>query len=76
MGRDHQSENVLAFIAIVQATIQDKPTCRHYGHFGHEEANYYEIIRYPPSWESHCRGHGSCGGWTEVGMAVATVAEG
>jgi len=28
----------------------EKSRCKHYGKTRHKEANYFEIIRYPPGW--------------------------
>jgi len=60
MGRDNRSENMVVFAA--REHSNERPTCRHYGRYGHDETNCYEIIGYPPNWGSCGRGRGSRGG--------------
>ena len=51
----------------------ERMNCKHCGKIGHEEANCYELIGYPPGWGSRGvrgargRGHGIRGGCTSVG---------
>ena len=35
--------------------MTEKMICKHYGKYGHEEANCYEIVGYPASWGSRGR---------------------
>ena len=60
MERDQRTKNAVVFTTRTQQV--EKPTCRHCGKYGHEEANCYEIIGYPPNWGSRGRGCGSRGG--------------
>jgi len=39
-------------------TNRDRGTCGHYGKFGHEEAGCFELIGYPPGWNSRSLGRG------------------
>ena len=41
--------------------MNERPTCRHCGQYGHDEVNCYEIIGYPSNWGSRGRGRGSRG---------------
>ena len=42
-----------------QLAMVEKPACKHYEKYGHEETNCCELVGYPPSWGSHGRGCGS-----------------
>ena len=62
MERDHCAENTVAFATRKQSIMVEKPTCKHFGKYGHEEANCYELVGYPPNWGSCGRGYGGCEG--------------
>jgi len=47
---------------VAREHTNERPSCRHCEQYGHEEANCYEIISYPPNWGSCGRGRGSRGG--------------
>jgi len=38
----------------------EKSSCKHCGKYGHDEAECFELICYPPGWSS-CGGRGGCG---------------
>jgi len=47
LARDRRSDHVVAFT--VRDQPNERPSCKHCGHRGHEEANCYEIVGYPPN---------------------------
>jgi len=49
--------------------------CKHYGRFGHEENNCFEIIGYPPGW-GPMEEEGAKQGDLVVAKLVETKAEG
>jgi len=61
--REDRLESVAAF-AIGTSGSQTKPntrdrgTCGHCDKFGHDEPGCFELIGYPPSWNSRSRGRG------------------
>ena len=73
--REEKVDSALAF-AVPMKTNQsnlERPTCKHCGRTGHDEASCYELIGYPPPWSACGRGRGgrgnrgSRGGRTGVG---------
>ena len=54
LGRDNRSANMVAFVA--REHTNERPSCKHCGWLGHDEASCYEIIGYPPNWVSRGRG--------------------
>jgi len=52
MDRDERVEGVAMFAVFEKITNSDKPTCKQCGKFGHDEANCFEVIDYPPGWSS------------------------
>ena len=71
INRDNRTEQVDAFAAQhggkSQGATGERPTCRHCGKYGHDEAACFEIISYPANWGSrggsrvHGRGRGGRG---------------
>ena len=45
LERDKRSENMVALAA--REHTNERPTCKHCGRYGHDEASCYEIIGYP-----------------------------
>lgn len=60
--RDNRGETGMTFAAKEQSRMVEKGGCWICGHYGHEEATCYEVIGYPPNWESRGRGRGRRGG--------------
>ena len=58
IGREQQTESVMAFAARERNTASEKPTYRHCGKYGHTKAGCYKIIWYPTGWGTRGRGHG------------------
>jgi len=46
MERDHRTEREVAFAVREKNPVGERPTCTHYGKFGHDDAGYYELIGY------------------------------
>ena len=67
MDMDQQAKNTVAFVAREPSTMVERPTCKHCGKYSHDETNCYEIIGYPPGWESHGRGKAGHGGRSRRG---------
>ena len=61
LQREGKTENAAAFAVNISKSVQaqgDRPTCKHCGKRGHEEANCFEIIGYPAGWMPRGGGHG------------------
>jgi len=61
VGRDERTETTTAFAVSYGERAQastERGTYKHCGRFGHEEANFFEIIGYPPGWGSRGKGRG------------------
>ena len=48
MDMDDRAEGASMFAMSERNTNSDKETCKHCGQFDHDEANYFEVIGYPP----------------------------
>jgi len=61
VGRDDQTKSTTALVVRhgnKNQVTREKVTCKHYRCVGHEESSCYEIIRYPPGWESRGKARG------------------